>query len=60
MIPLEWPAGPSYPAPSPYEVELDRAHAELKEELASQAGWIELGQKNGLKLSKKINRGDFG
>jgi hypothetical protein len=60
MIPVEWPAGPGYPAPSSYEAELDKAQAELEEELASQADWIGLGQKNGVQLSKKNDRADNG
>lgn len=55
---VDWPAVPGYPTISPYAAELDKAQAEFQRELATDQGWIDQGDKDGVKLSKKVNEDD--
>ncbi len=57
---VEWPAAPGYPTLSPYQAELDRAQQEFVQHLSTDSGWIDQGDKDGVKLSKKVNPDDKG
>lgn len=47
------PAVPDYPVASPWTDRIDHTRQEFLDELATQDGWIDLGEKHGVRLSKK-------
>ena len=47
------PAVPDYPVASPWTGRIDHTRQEFLDELATQDGWIDLGEKHGVRLSKK-------
>lgn len=47
------PAVPDYPVASPWSDRVDRTRQQFLDELATQDGWIDLGEKNGVRLSKR-------
>lgn len=47
------PAVPDYPVASPWTDRIDHTRQQFLDELATQDGWIDLGEKHGVRLSKK-------
>ncbi|KWU46637.1 Bet v1-like protein [Rhodotorula sp. JG-1b] len=52
------PAVPDYPVASPWTDRIDHTRQEFLDELATQDGWIDLGEKHGVRLSKKYRDND--
>lgn len=54
----ELPAVEGYPRNSPWSAEIDRVREHILAELATQDGWTDLGEKQGVKLAKKYREHD--
>ncbi|GAA5980682.1 hypothetical protein JCM10908_001733 [Rhodotorula pacifica] len=52
------PAVPDYPVKSPWTDRIDSTRQEFLEQLSTYDGWIDLGEKNGVRLSKKYRDHD--